>query len=408
MLMIYFIFRMADGIDENFGICDEYVDPYCDICFETKGLNVTVYGYCKDCYQFLCSDCHVFHDKFQVTKNHVILQGSSMPQSQADKPPRFPRCDDHPTLVKDQFCCKHKSMVCSSCSSDHRSCIVQSIDCVCERISSSETDSLYDAVKDLQDEARSVKLSLETNIKKLKSQRKSMLKEAQKLYDEIISNINKLYKEMQTDIETNCQSQILLMSQHQEKINAMIGKLDSSLTDIAMLQGKPIDTKVFLKIQENVNDTNQIACKLSSLDGSMLFVNLSIVPAEITKLFLSFSLGSVSKSIKPHTKMVVNDLVFPSATLSPLMKVTKQTMPLSQMNVTKQCNYKTKLKINKRTCIITGMSITEDGRILMADYGNSKVKLFSHELKFLSSVSVPDRPWYMLLSSDPILDGMWL
>ena len=118
---------MTDGMDEKNATSDEYVDPYSDICLKTKGLIVRVYGYCKDCFQFLCSDCHVFHGNFQVAKTHVILRGSSMPQSQADKPPKFHHCDDNPTLVNDQFCCEHKSMVCFSLSSNHTNCTVQSI-----------------------------------------------------------------------------------------------------------------------------------------------------------------------------------------------------------------------------------------------------------------------------------------
>ncbi|MEW8545292.1 MAG: hypothetical protein AB2693_17355, partial [Candidatus Thiodiazotropha sp.] len=63
---------------------------------------------------------------------------------------------------------------------------------------------------------------------------------------------------MQSEIEANYQTQILLMSQHQEKIHAMIAKLESSMTDTVKFQGKPVDTKLFLKVQENISDINQI------------------------------------------------------------------------------------------------------------------------------------------------------
>ena len=78
---------MADKMKEKHRISKDYIDSFCDPCFEAKRLKVKVYGYCKDCSQFLCSDCHVFHGKFQVTKFHVILKGSSMPprESQADR-----------------------------------------------------------------------------------------------------------------------------------------------------------------------------------------------------------------------------------------------------------------------------------------------------------------------------------
>ena len=413
-----FYFRMADSMDEKHGTSDEYVDPYCDPCFEGKGLNVKVFGYCKDCFQFLCSDCHVFHGKFQVAKNHIILQGSSMPQSQADKPPRFHHCDDHPALVKDQFCCDHKNMICSSCSLSHTNCTVQSIGDVCKNISSAETDSLYDAVKNLQEQARSVMSSVKENIEKLKEQRKSILKEVQQLYDQIISKMKKIFQDMEADIEANCQSQILPMSQQQEKINAMIAKLESSMTDIDKFQGTPIDTKLFLKIQENINDTNQITDEFRNVNKSLLFVDLSFIPSKTIQEFLSASvtLGSVSKSHKNQgTYIAVTDIVFPSALQPQHIARAEpqqqscghksgatglQTRPLSQVKATKKCEYKVRIKGDKEHCDITCMAVTKDGRILMADYKNNKIKLFSPDMKFLSSVSVPYRPRDITVISD--------
>ena len=341
-----------------------------------------------------------------------------MPQSQADKPPKFHHCDDHSALLKDQFCCDHKIMICSSCSLSHTNCTVQSIGEVCKNISSSETDSLYDAVRNLQEQAKSVMWSVKENIKKLKEQRKSILKEVQQLYDQIISKMKKIFQDMEADVEANCQSQILLMSQQQEKINAMIAKLEYSMTDIEKFQGKSIDTKLFLKIHENINDTNQIADEFRNVNKSLLFVDLSFIPSKTIQEFLSASvtLGSVSKSHKNQgTYIAVTDIVFPSA-LQPQQIARAepqqqscghksgatglQTRPLSQVKATKQCKFNVKVKGDKEHCDINGMAVTKDGRILMADTTNNKVKLFSPAMKILSSVSVPDHPYAIAVISD--------
>ena len=118
---------MADSLDANYGTSDEYNDPFCEPCSEGKGLNVKVHSYCKDCFQFLCSDCNIIHGNLQVSRRHVILQGTSMPQSQADKTPKFEYCDRHQTLVKDKFCSAHKTLICSSCVSNHGKCVVETV-----------------------------------------------------------------------------------------------------------------------------------------------------------------------------------------------------------------------------------------------------------------------------------------
>ena len=44
-------------------------------------------------------------------------------------------------------------------------------------------------------------------------------------------------------------------------------------------------------------------------------------------------------------------------------------------------------------CNITGITITPSGQRLVVDSNNRKVKLFSQDITFLSSVSVPGHPW---------------
>ena len=401
-------------MDKKHGTSDEYVDPCCDLCFEGKRQCVSVYGYCKNCNQFLCSDCHIVHGRLQVARDHITLHGPDMPQSQADKPPKFNHCDVHPTLEEDKFCLGHKTLICSSCSISHTNCIIQNVETVCKNVNASEADTLYDAVKDLQDQARSIMLSVETNVKKVEEQKKSMVKEAQKLYDTIISKANELLQDIHSDIEKNCQSQILLMSQLQDKIKNMIAKLESSLTDIGKFKGKPINTKSFLKIQEKLKDTNQITCELRSLYQSLSFVDISFIPSQTIQDFPSASCTfrfAPKSHTKQDTSIRINDLSFPCAPKSPAgsplqpsrhreTRTGSLTRQHSYVEVTSQCNRVVRIKEDKNVCYITGMAITEDGRKLFVDFNNDKVKMFSQYMIFLSSVSVHDKAWDIAVISE--------
>ena len=51
-------------------------------------------------------------------------------------------------------------------------------------------------------------------------------------------------------------------------------------------------------------------------------------------------------------------------------------------------------------CHITGITITPSGQRLVVDFNNRKVKLFSQDMRFLSSVSVPDYPWDITMVND--------
>ena len=98
---------MAYCDDDNDMTIDDYVDPRCEPCFDSKKRSIHAYCYCREYYQFMVTDCHVYHGQFPLAKDHIILRGTEMPKSLADKPPRYERCHDHPRQWKDMFCCDH-------------------------------------------------------------------------------------------------------------------------------------------------------------------------------------------------------------------------------------------------------------------------------------------------------------
>ena len=107
---------MADNFNLD-AVCDDLHDPFCDLCYEADDLNVKAASFCDDCIQFMCNKCYKIHERLNSTRGHVVKTGSAMPRSQANKPPRFSFCDEHPKHLKNQFCSVHKQLVCSLCSS---------------------------------------------------------------------------------------------------------------------------------------------------------------------------------------------------------------------------------------------------------------------------------------------------
>ena len=419
---------VAESLHEEHGTSDEFIDPFCDTCFEGKGLNVKVYGYCIDCFQFMCSDCHLVHSKFPVAREHTVLRGSNMPQCQADKPPKFEYCAIHPKLLKNEFCSEHKSLICSSCSStSHNKCFVGSVHKVCKTVNISEIDLLYNDVKIGQDQARSVISLLETNMKNLAEQKKTVLKEARTIHDQIISKINKLFKDMQSNIETLYQSQEAEITQQQERIDVLVKRFESVLTEAEKIKGKPIDTKLFLKIQDIVTDARQITDEFRAINESLRLLSLSFKPDKAVQDFLlpSVTFGSVSTSEAKYDRdIVVKDVVFPcsqykppKAAMGPPQQTTPpglsgqqkltgasqamgQVVPLSKIKASKKYTHSVKLKDDESLCDVTGLAITKDRKRILVDINNSKVKMFSHDMKYLSSVSVADRPWDIAVITD--------
>ena len=409
---------MQASLDARHGTSDEFYDPYCDSCYEDGGQNVRANGFCTDCVQFLCTDCFNVHGRLQATRHHDVVHGEDMPKSQADKPPRFDSCDVHPKLLKNQFCCDHKILLCSVCSSsEHNTCSIKNVEEVCPIIDTSDTGALYDKIRSLQETLKSTLPAVDKAMRELKDQEKTMLHYAQKVHDQIITQAKTLHGSIKNEIQTSCQSQMSLLSQQRKKVSDMNIKLDTPLTVLGDLKAKPIDTKLFLRLQENVNYTKKIAKELQELRKSLNIVSLSFIPSKSSEdvLSSSFTLGKIRKSDSNllGAGMMVPDIMFPVSALKQTTaesnagqmprpqslggavakpRLSRPTQPLLKMKVTKQDTYKIRNRDDRRDCRITGMAITNDRRILVTDCSNSKVKMFSHNMKFLSSVSVSDRP----------------
>ena len=82
-------------------------------------------------------------------------------------------------------------------------------------------------------------------------------------------------------------------------------------------------------------------------------------------------------------------------------QIARKTMPLSQITARKLDSYNVKLNDEEKSdCLITGIAITNDGRRLLADSNNDKIKMFSRDMSSLHSLSLSSRPWDIAVTGD--------
>ena len=404
---------MAYSLDLSPDTSDDWNDPFCDICYEADNLNVKAASFCDDCVQFMCNKCYKIHERLNSTRGHVVKTGTAMPRSQADKPPRFSFCDEHPKHLKNQFCSVHKQLVCSLCSPlYHKNCSTGSVEDVSKSISSSETNDLYDIVSDMKSNLESSLTAVESNIDDLNGQKTIMLEQAQELYDEMVSKAKKWFDDEKSEIDTHYQEQLLVLKQNHTRINNTVSRIESSLRQIDILRSKPIDAKLFLRIQDILSDMKQYQ---DDFKAPICNVQLSFVPSIQMQEFLSssYTMGSV-KLDKLKCEITIPEVLYPVSSTKqsragPANKVVaaagkresaRQSVALTQLKGRKLKSYNVKLSDDRNDCWITGMAITNDGRRLLVDNDNRKVKLFSQDMKLLSSLSLSDTPCDIAVISD--------
>ena len=433
---------MTDSLGSRPGTSDEYHDPFCEPCEESRGRNVKIECFCKNCNQYLCIECHTTHGSLKATRGHVIQTGDDMPKSMADKPPRYDACDDHPKHLKDQFCCDHGTLVCSTCcSTSHAMCNTKSVADTCQYIQQSEVDTLCDVNKTYKSQLLKILSSVDKHGEKLTEQKKTMLKDAQTTYDKILAEINRSFQNIKAVIKAECGSQAEAISQAKQEINAQMTQADAEINFTDKLRGKPIAVKSFLSLQESVSNTRESVAAIESLKDSLSLMSLSFEPSKDVQKLVSqtFSFGALNKhGINVGFDVIPPDIKFPislktpaagtvgstqqhgntrsgaqqaagtvgtiqhqghTGSGAPQVKAT-QHVSLGQMKATKIGRVYVKTDEDKSHCHITGITITQSGQRLVVDRNNLKVKLFSQDMTFLSSVSMPGHPWDITIVND--------
>ena len=405
---------MADSLATRHGASDEYHDPYCEPCDESRGKNVKVKCFCKNCNQFLCTECHTVHGSLMATKGHVILTGADMPPSMADKPPRYETCDDHPKRLKDQFCYHHGALICSMCcSASHSMCDTKSVEDTCKYIQLSEVDNLCDANKSYKSQLSKFLSSIDKHGGKLIDQRQTLLKDAQTAYDKIIAEINRSYQNMKTVINAECDLQDKTVSQLKQEIKSQISQVDAEINFTNKVRGKTINVNTFLSLQESVSKTRKCVVAIESLKESLNLTSLIFEPSKDVQILLSkpVNFGSLNKyRFKVDADISTQDINFPNRIKGstslfrtsnqegwPKLESTKSSF--GHIRARQIGTYDVRTKKDSNTCHITGVAITSCGQKLFVDRNNAKVKLFSQDMRFLSSVQV-QHGWDITMLND--------
>ena len=415
--MLY-VYRMADSLVSRHGASDEYHDPYCEPCDESRGKNVKVKGFCRNCNQYLCTECHTVHGRLMATKGHVIQTGPNMPLSMADKPPRYELCDDHPKRLKDQFCYHHGALICSMCcSASHSMCDTKSVENTCKYIQLSEVDNLCDANKSYKSQLSKFLSSVDKHGSKLIDQRQTLLKDAKTAYDKIIAEINRSYQNMKTVIEAECDLQDATASQLKQAIDAQISLVNAEINFTNKVRGKPINVNTFLSLQESVSKTRKSVVVVKNLKESLNLTSRIFEPSKDVQILLSkpVNFGSLNKHrFNIDVDISTQDIRFPNRIKGstslvrtsnqegwPKLESTKSS--IGQIKARQIGTYNVRTKADRYTCKITGVAITSCGQKLFVDRYNGKVKLFSQDMRFLSLVQVPGLDITMLNDMEAVV-----
>ena len=399
--------QFGEEVDEaEHGTSTEYVDPWCDLCYDDTGDMVQAYGFCPECNVFICKTCHGNHRKWPTMKTHKILSRSKMPKSQAEKPVKYPVCSRHAGVVRDHYCIDHSRMICNECiKPTHQSCSVPPVSAICQSLGSSDIQQFETIVDTLKQSVLSTKSALESNVTEIENQKDDLIKQAKEERDKLISRAGELYENTVSMVSDACEQKNAYITEQVRALDDIIQSLDETNTDINKTLNIKFDQNVFIRMQRIVEEVSGFREEIENMNKNIKKIILSFSPSSEISSFLSVSeyLGDVTEiSSQLDDNQSLPETVFPQASaLTRMTGTSKSQGDISQItdlrNVslafTDSCLIKLSslditLKQDKNECYTKGIAVTGKDVLLVSDRNNKSVKAFSPDNMLLSCLTL--------------------
>ena len=354
----------------------------CNIC-EKGDLSVTADYFCVSCEQYLCLGCKQYHSRVKATESHQVL-GTNEIQTLSSltlgsEAMETPICAEHERKFE-YFCVKHMTILCQTCKLiQHKTC--------------TNITELQKAANDVFSEGHSKNI--------LKGMDK-LLDGFIKYKDKIENNKDELYKSKQSEIN-KVQHTIMTAKSHLDKLGAAAcDEINSAFAG----ELKRVDDKI------HVSDVtiSQIKKRKAKLERAM---EVGDKESELV------TVNNITKEIKHHFSLLkdivedTNDIDIEFKASDTFDKMTQIIPNLGTVSVTESPSqpdtetvaiYTGELKPRTATDTrdpgIMSYEVLPDGRHLIVDSQNNKLKLYDSNNQYVSEIVLPDIPLSVVILRD--------
>jgi hypothetical protein len=358
-------------------VSDEDLKVYCQPC-DHDGPRLPAHGYCTNCSEHLCKTCFTLHRRHALSRHHVLLDKTNMPQTLSPVTPRQPDnfqkpCPKHNIEMIKFYCHDHNALLCGVCVTlNHTatSCNVNYIpDISGQKINSKE---YQDVLKELNDMA----------------ERSSKTIQDMKKLNEVS---NKSFTEAMTDIW-----------KFRTKINQRLDEMERQVKETA---------KVIREDNNKKHKCAETACRevSKSLKSSSDVIKHFNASKQANDLFMELKhaeqkMKEYEKSISKLSEFEVKEYNFePNELISTILEKERSMGTLKVGSLTpalkpRQCSQMDiiciKTSHDRLDCWITAMTLLMPGLLIITDYENRTIQIVDISRKsVLAQQYLDSLPW---------------
>ena len=397
---------------------DQLIDPYCEICHDIKEEKVAVKCLCENCNWFLCASCHDVHKQMQFSQRHTFLRGSRMPKSLADKPIKYPDCELHIGNINDRYCHEHHEMLCSEClKQNHQRCHVDTITDLCKILGSDDIKCFTAMVDNVELYVQNTQSKLQNNISDLTKEQENEIKRAEQAKQDMIQKANEMFNETVSGITKHYHNKVGEKKFHIDGLTDELHDLDEIRKKLNRKVSIKFDPNLFIQMQQIVDTTQTCKREIDDMISEIKTTNISFsFSKEISDFLACKSFGDVQEISSPLSITDdVGDIFFPYITSQagrpygasqagrpygtsqsgrpygtsqagrPVL-AKKNSVDISHIIARKMSHMNITSPKDNNKPRVNGLAVTDNGTLLVGDFNNDTLKVFSQDTTLVSSV----------------------
>ena len=380
--------------------CDELIDPYCETCFENKNKKIGEVCFCENCNLYMCIQCHDVHKQMNFPQKHRVVRGSKMPKSIADKPIKYPDCELHNGNIQDRYCHEHHEMLCSEClKQNHQRCHVDTITDLCKILGSDDINSFTAVVANIKLNVQNTQSKLQNNISDLTKLRENEIKRAEQAKQDMIKKANELFNETVSGITKHYHNKVGEIKSHIGGLNDELHDLDEIINKLNRKASIKFDPNLFIQMQQIVDTTQTCKREIDDMISEIKTTKIAFsFSKEISDFLACKSFGDVQEISSPLSITDdIKDIFFPYITsqagrpygtsqLGRTILAKKNSVNISHIVARKMFHMNIRSSKDDNQPCVSGLAVTDNGTLLVGDWNNRTLKVFSQDTTLVSSV----------------------
>ena len=389
----------------------------CDPCQKNKTKS-DVHTYCRNCRNALCERCAKTHRGLRSCKNHIVLSVDEFEAAISSLKVDEEFCTKHEGKVMEHFCQPHAKLCCSSCiAEEHRQCdkVVPVSEAAQKVRETNEIPKLESALAKYNDHLNSIMQNRSSQLKKLENKKGKIMEEFLDIKRKIILQLEKMEKDLKTKLEQT----------HKQETK----KIHDEVETCQEIQSGVVNASELLQIADNHGADSQVVDTVENVKHECVYFENKIgdinrqVRTVDYHLALDKNLEQMAKKLDQFGRIDVK--TSPSGLSEPPKIANTLGIQSLQGSKAKNTNEKGDKKSVKpseyaggdadeiaefdarcnddaedSTCWFTGAQFLHDGRILLVDRTNKKLKMFSKDFNAISELLFYSKPWDVTVISN--------